>query len=236
MRRILIAANWKMNRPPEGWDTVISPYREHPDVDVVVFPTYLDLERLIKTGIRTGAQCGHEKESGAHTGCISMAMLKEIGCEAVLCGHSERRRDQRETHEDVIRQAKAALAAGLHAIVCIGETKEEREAGREKEVVFAQMQGLPKNITLAYEPVWAINSGNTATPEQAQEMQEFIRINLPADQQQATRILYGGSLSAGTAQAILSQHDIDGGLIGSASLKPDEFRAIVESAAGLRRP
>jgi triosephosphate isomerase len=181
----------------------------------------------------TGAQYGRAEASGAFTGDVSMAMLAKLGCRYVLCGHSERRKFHHETDSMVAEQAVAALEAKLHPIVCVGETAEEREKGKEKDVVLKQIKGLPSGITIAYEPVWAIGTGKTATPKDAQDMHAWIRKHLPRDQQDTTRILYGGSMNAANAEELLKQDDIDGGLIGGASLKPADFKAIVDAAQRL---
>ncbi|PIR48169.1 triose-phosphate isomerase [Candidatus Peregrinibacteria bacterium CG10_big_fil_rev_8_21_14_0_10_55_24] len=234
-RTFLIAANWKMNAAPEGAYAPDSPYRTHSSVDVWVFPTFLDLKDCIAAELVSGGQCGQSEPSGAHTGDVSVRMLADAGCRAVLCGHSERRQGHGETNEDVATQAIAALEAGIHPVICIGETASQRSAGKEKAVVKAQLAPLPKesDITIAYEPVWAIGTGKTATPKQAQDMHAYIRSLLPADRRESTRILYGGSMKLENAQELLSQPDIDGGLIGGASLKPEDFRAIVETALRL---
>ncbi|MDO8648658.1 MAG: triose-phosphate isomerase [Candidatus Peregrinibacteria bacterium] len=234
-RRFLIAGNWKMNIPPIGSFAPESPYRPHPSVDVWVFPTFLDLPGGRNHTLIVGAQCGRPEKEGAFTGDVSMQMLADQHYYAVLCGHSERRRYHGETDEDVARQAKAALDAGLHPIVCVGETLEEREQGKEKDVVKRQIADLPSGIIIAYEPVWAIGTGKTAQPTDAQSMHAFIRGLLPEGDRATTRILYGGSMNAANAEALLSQPDVDGGLIGGASLKPEEFRKIVETAARLIR-
>jgi len=235
MRKLLIAGNWKMNPIPEGALDNDSPYRERADTDIVVFPTFLDIRECIAAKLLTGGQYGHTEGMGAHTGDVSMHMLADAGCRYVLCGHSERRQNHDETNEDVAAQAIVALECGLHPIVCIGETEEEREKKHEKKVVEKQLSVLPleSDITLAYEPVWAIGTGKNATPEQAQEMHAFIRSLLPDDKKDATRILYGGSMKPENAEELLRQIDIDGGLIGGASLKPDDFGTIVKIAAGL---
>jgi len=162
-------------------------------------------------------------------------MLKEIGCTHVLCGHSERRQGHGETNEDVSRQAQAALDLGLHPVICIGETAKQREAGEAESTVHTQLSALPlhSDITIAYEPIWAIGTGNTATPELAQTMHAFIRSLLPDQSREKIRILYGGSMKPENAEELLLKEDIDGGLIGGASLKPDEFATIVSIASSL---
>lgn len=233
-RKPLIAANWKMNPAPKGAFGEDSPYRPHANVDVFVFPTFMDLRACIEAKLVTGAQYGHWEKSGAHTGDVSMAMIAVAGCRSVLCGHSERRRDHHETSEQVVEQAIAALEENLHPIVCIGETEAERDAGQERNVVRAQLGGLPmeQELTIAYEPVWAIGTGKTATPTQAQEMHAFIRSLLPKAVRNSMRILYGGSMKPENAEDLLKQPDIDGGLIGGASLKPEQFTQIVHFASG----
>lgn len=234
-RRLLIAGNWKMHGIPEGALEHDSSYQTHASVDVWVFPTFVDLKECVDAKLYTGAQCGHWEPSGAHTGDVSMEMLASVGCHAVLCGHSERRQHHDESNTDVVEQAIAALENKLHPVVCIGETEEERDAGKEKKIVEEQLKGLPleSDITLAYEPIWAIGTGKTATPEQAQEMHAFIRSLLPEDRQEDTRILYGGSMKPENAEDLLKQEDIDGGLIGGASLKPDAFGEIVQIASSI---
>lgn len=231
-RRLLIAANWKMNPPPAGALGDQSPYREHTDFDVVVFPTFVDLKACVDARLLTGAQYGRPEPAGAYTGDVSMQMLARIGCRYVLCGHSERRAHHHETDGDVAAQVIAALEAKLHPVVCVGETADERAAKKHEKRVSAQLKALPleSDLTIAYEPVWAIGNGDTASAAQAQEMHEFIRTHLPADRAEQTRILYGGSVNDGNAEELLHQHDIDGLLIGGASLKPEEFRKIVEVA------
>lgn len=229
----LIAGNWKMNPPPMGFDAPDSPYRAVSAVDVIVLPTFVDLSAVIAAKLIVGAQCGRPEPSGAFTGDIGIAQLKALGCRYILCGHSERRRYHGETDVMIAEQAIATLEADMHPIVCVGETEEERKAGKEKEVVTRQVKKLPGGITIAYEPVWAIGTGKTATPKDAQEMHNFIRSLLPKDQRDATRILYGGSMNAANAEELLKQPDVDGGLIGGASLRPEEFGRIVGIAEKL---
>lgn len=236
-RKLLIAANLKMNRLPEGALEDNSPYREGANVDVIAMPTLLDIQSCIDARIMTGAQVGqcHNETTGAHTGDVSMQMLADTGVRYVLCGHSERREFHDETNEDVAAQAIAALDANIHPIVCVGESEDQREANEQEVVVKKQISVLPleSDITIAYEPVWAIGTGKTATPRQAQEMHAFIRSLLPEDKRNSTRILYGGSMKPDNAQDLLSQPDIDGGLIGGASLKLDAFGEIVKIALAL---
>jgi triosephosphate isomerase len=226
-KRFLLAANWKMNPAPAGFDAPDSPYRPRKDMDIVVFPSFIDIEKCVKAGLVTGGQWGHPKDAGASTGDVSMAMLKADGCTYVLCGHSERRKNHGETDAFVAEQAKAALAAGLIPIVCVGETDVERTKGKEKEVVETQLAQLPKEISIiAYEPVWAIGTGKNATPKQAQEMHAFIRTLRPT-----ARIIYGGSLTEQNAKELFAQPDVEGGLVGGASLKPSSFAALTQAAA-----
>lgn len=240
-RGYLIAANWKMHVPPEGFDTVDSPYRSAEHAEVMVFAPFLYVSACVKAGLITGAQCGHPEDTGAHTGCVSMAMIKHAGCEAVLCGHSERRHELGETDVLVMQQATSALDHGLHPIVCVGETADQRKAGSQHAVVQSQLSMIlplfsraPRDaqhaaLTIAYEPVWAIGTGVNATPDEAEEMHAFIRSLLPEFAKKSARIIYGGSVTGENASSLLSQQNIDGALIGGASLKPEEFRLIVES-------
>ncbi len=221
-----------MNEPPVGCCTPDSPYRSTSKVDVWVFPSFIDLHSTHFHGLITGAQCGHPTESGAYTGDVSMKMLANQKIHAVLCGHSERRQYHGETNEQVAAQVKSALAVGLCPIVCVGETQAQRDADEAKKIVAAQLASIPldQDLTIAYEPVWAIGTGRTATPEQAQEMHAFIRSLLPDSRRNQTRILYGGSVKAENAASLFQKPDIDGALVGGASLKPAEFREIVEAA------
>lgn len=231
-RKPLIAGNWKMNSAPAGFDAKDSPYRTG-GVDVVVFPAFTDIAKCVHAQIVTGAQYGRAEASGAFTGDVSMPMIAAAGCRYVLCGHSERRRYHHESDEEVAEQAVAALEANLHPVICVGETADEREMKKHKHVIERQLKLLPKSgITIAYEPVWAIGTGKTATPEDAEDMHAFIR-SLLGKEGEGIRILYGGSMNAKNAKDLLSQKNIDGGLIGGASLKIDEFRMIVETASML---
>jgi len=235
-RKPLIAANWKMNARPQ----VLESFAPHEKVDTVVFPTYFDLMPCIQAGLITGAQAGHASDTGAHTGDVSMIMLAEKGCIYVLCGHSERRQYHCETDAYIGEQVAAALKHNIHPIICIGESEKQREAGESQstvqhqlEVILARVAGA--EVTIAYEPIWAISGGDptkaASTPEDAQEMHAFIRSLLPQVQQETTRILYGGSMKPENAEGLLKQPDIDGGLVGSASLDPTKFRDIVMMAA-----
>jgi len=240
-RQPLVAANWKMHTPPTGWDAPDSPYRQKKDaVDVVVFPTLIDMGNSVSAGLTTGAQYGHPESEGAFTGDVSMTMLAKLGCRYVLCGHSERRHHHHETNEMVALQVASAIDAGLTPILCIGETADERELDEQEEVVNRQLSSAlevfgsklkDESCLLAYEPVWAIGNGKTASAEDAQQMHAYIRSILPANIQDGARILYGGSVKPENAAELIAQKDIDGFLIGGASLKPKEFAQIVDAAA-----
>ncbi len=237
MRKFLIAANWKMNSAPDGAFAHDSPYQTHANVDVIVFPTYLDLEHCLDAKIIAGPQYAHAEPSGPHTGDIGMKMAASLGCRYVLCGHSDRRTEHKETDEEVAAQVIAALECGMHPVVCVGETLAERKGGKEHTVIQRQLKALPleSDLTIAYEPVWAISRGDPNTPaataKDAQEMHAFIRSLLPEDRKEMTRILYGGSMKPNNSEKLLGQPDIDGGLIGGASLDPQQFQKIVEIAA-----
>lgn len=233
MRRPLIAANWKMNAAPSGAFDADSPYRGTSSVDAWVFASFLDVRACTEAKVIAGGQYGRTEPNGAFTGDVSMHLLKQAGCHAVLCGHSERRAHHGETDAMVAAQAIAALETGLHPVVCVGETLEERQAGHAKSVVKKQLHALPldSDLTIAYEPVWAIGTGVTASPEEAQEMHSYIRSLLPAEKRESTRILYGGSLKPASAPELLKQPDIDGGLVGGASLEPKAFAELVAMAA-----
>ena len=204
-------------------------------VEVAVCPPYPYLERvselLAGTPIACGAQNMSEHAQGAYTGEVSAAMLREFGCRYAIVGHSERRQLYGESDTQVAAKFAAARSAGITPILCVGETLEEREAGRTEEVVARQLGAILKskdfgNAVLAYEPVWAIGTGRNATPDQAQAVHAFLRARLSAD----VRILYGGSVKAANAAAIFAMPDIDGGLIGGASLVAKEFLEIVRAA------
>jgi triosephosphate isomerase len=237
-RKPIIAANWKMNPAPQGYNTDDSPFRPREDVDVIVFPAHTDLHACVEAFLNTGAQSGRPERTGAFTGDISMHLIATRGCRYVLCGHSERRIHHAENDAFVAEQAIAAIAENLLPIVCVGETADEREMGKAKEVVRRQLDALfgsarPSDLRdqliIAYEPVWAIGTGKTATPADAQEMHAFIRTILPADMRPGTRILYGGSVKPATAAELIAQSDIDGFLVGGASLEIQSFRQIVDT-------
>jgi triosephosphate isomerase len=253
-RKPLMAANWKMNLSLRGAKELLNNLKsaeiDFGKVDVLVAPpfTTLSLARglLSDTAILLGGQNAHWEESGAFTGEISAPMLKEAGCTHVIIGHSERRTHFFETSEMVNRKAVAVLEAGLVPIICIGETLQEREEHKTFDVIreqlseslgsFCQKHVLPQNLIFAYEPVWAIGTGKTATPQEAQEVQAFIRSwlkqSFDTDTSEAVRILYGGSVKPDNIRELMTQPDIDGALIGGASLKADSFLAIVRFYEG----
>lgn len=244
----LIAGNWKMNgMAAAGAElaTGIAAWLRASKVqaDVLICPPFTLLGLVVKavegSGIMVGAQDCHDKESGAHTGDISALQLRDIGCSHVILGHSERRADHGETDAMIQAKAKAAHGAGLTAIVCVGETQAERESGRAFDVVSAQIKGsvpagaTADNTVIAYEPVWAIGTGLVASPEQAQEIHALIRSQLAAllgaDTAAAMRILYGGSMKPDNASALLGLGDVNGGLIGGASLMVEDFTKIISA-------
>ncbi|HVW66606.1 MAG TPA: triose-phosphate isomerase [Candidatus Peribacteraceae bacterium] len=227
-RTPLIAANWKMNAPPQGWDSDESPYRKQDGVEIVVFPTFLDIRTCVEKFLVVGAQCGRPEPTGTYTGDISMELLAQHGCTYVLCGHSERRSHHQESDAFVALQVKAAMDAGLQPILCIGESADERELKQQFDVVKRQLEAmsiLPSII--AYEPVWAIGTGSCPAESDVQEMHANIRSLLPEDKKEGTRILYGGSVKPDNAAGFLKEPDVDGLLVGGASLDPKEFRQIV---------
>ncbi len=231
-RHKLLAANWKMNPPPQGFDLPISPYRRTPDVDVVIFPSAIDIDRCVRAELVVGGQGGRPEENGAFTGDISMAMLAQHGCQAVLCGHSERRQHHGETDQDIAMQVRAAIDAKLLPIVCIGETLAEREAGDAEAVVKRQigvaLNDIEASVVIAYEPVWAIGTGKSASPTDIQSMHAFIRNALPEPLMESP-ILYGGSVKPENCTEIFSCNDVDGALVGGASLDPKSFGAILDN-------
>lgn len=247
MRKRIIAGNWKMNKTPKQAIELVNLIKDGAnsnDVDVVFCVPYVNLATVINelkgTNICVGAQNMHFEESGAFTGEISASMLKEMGVKYVVLGHSERRAYFGETDETVNLKTKVALQNGLTPIVCIGEVLPEREDGIAEEVVKIQvkkaLKGISsedaKNIVLAYEPVWAIGTGKTATSEQAQEICKVVRDTVKElygeSVSEVVRVQYGGSMNASNAKELLSMKDIDGGLIGGASLKA-EFNDIVNA-------
>ncbi len=249
IRKAVIAGNWKMNKTrPEAKALIeaLVPLAKDAGCEVVVCVPFTNLETAVEltkgTNIKVGAQNCHFAKSGAYTGEISADMLTEVGVEYVVLGHSERRQYFAETDETVNKRTKAALEAGLKPIVCVGELLWERECNITEEVIARQIkldfydvsaEDLKKCI-IAYEPVWAIGTGKTATADQAQEVCAFIRNTLAKlygkDVADTITIQYGGSMNAGNAAELLSKPDVDGGLIGGASLKAPDFATIINAA------
>jgi len=246
MRRPLIAGNWKMHKTVAETSAYLEGLlaEDLPDsVDVVCCPTAVSLPAaaMLVTGSRIGlgAQNVHWEESGAFTAELAAPMLTEIGVDWVIVGHSERRTLFADTDETALDRARAAQAGGLEVIYCIGETLAERDAGETFAVLERQTTSLgaldPAHLVLAYEPVWAIGTGRTATPAQAQEAHAFLRVRMASifdgEAAESMRILYGGSLKPSNADELLALADVDGGLIGGASLDVGSFSAIIRAAA-----
>ncbi|HQY77409.1 MAG TPA: triose-phosphate isomerase [Rhodoferax sp.] len=246
MKKKLIAGNWKMNGSSASNEALVKALAAGMDgkdclVAVCVPAPYLgQVQALVaNTGMDLGAQDLSQHESGAYTGEVSAVMLKDFGVRYAIVGHSERRQYHGETDALVALKAQRALANGITPIVCVGETLAEREAGQTEEVVKRQLAAVIhtnghciSEIVVAYEPVWAIGTGKTASPEQAQEVHAVLRAQLKAATPHADRvhILYGGSMNAANAAQLLAQTDIDGGLVGGASLKAPDFLSIVAAA------
>ncbi|MEE4110361.1 MAG: triose-phosphate isomerase [Halieaceae bacterium] len=251
MRQMLVMANWKMNGAQEANRVLIGALRDElggalgaRDVACVICPPHPYLSQVFGllggTGIALGAQdCGHAA-SGAYTGEVAADMLADCGCSYVLVGHSERRQYHQESDALLTAKLEAAARSGLTPVLCVGETQEQREAGQADAVVAAQLRGtlgdMPDltRLVIAYEPVWAIGTGLTATPQEAQEMHVQVRQTLgelDPGSAQKVQILYGGSVKADNAAELFAQNDIDGALVGGASLDAAAFAAIVEAAA-----
>jgi triosephosphate isomerase len=250
MRRKIIAGNWKMNVKPSETATLVKEVAEatkvFTNVEVVCCTPAIDIPAAVAaaagTHVGVGAENAHWEDKGAFTGEISTGMLVDAGAKYVIIGHSERRQYFGETDETVNKRTRAVIAAGLTAIVCVGETLEEREAGRLVSVIERQMNVGLKDVTaadcerlvIAYEPVWAIGTGKTATPDQAQEVHALIRATLAKlvgpETAETVRIQYGGSMKPSNAAELLAKKDIDGGLIGGAALKAVDFAGIVAAA------
>jgi len=234
-RKPFIAGNWKLNNTIAESEELIQALLPRvgavEDVDIVVAPVFLSLQAVVDSArgsaVQVYAQNMHEKDAGAFTGEVSAPMLFELGVYGAVVGHSERRQLFGETDESVARRAAAALEAGLWVIACVGETEAEREAGQTEDVLRRQASVLEANeqLVLAYEPVWAIGTGKTATPEQAQAAHAFLRglIDVP--------VLYGGSVKPDNAAELLALPDADGALVGGASLEVESFAAICKAAA-----
>ncbi|MCR5042259.1 MAG: triose-phosphate isomerase [Clostridia bacterium] len=250
LRKTVIAGNWKMNNTPSETKAMIAELRPlvaDATCDVVLCVPYVDVfaavEAAAGSNIKIGVENIHWAEKGAYTGEISAKMLAETGAEYVIVGHSERRQYFNETDKTVNLRTKAALAGGFKVILCVGETLDQRRSGYTFEVVRHQtamaLTGVSadelKNVIIAYEPVWAIGTGETATDEQANEVNCYIRKVLAdlycENCANATTIQYGGSMNAGNAAGLLAQPDVDGGLIGGASLKPVDFSVIVKAGS-----
>lgn len=255
MRTFLIAGNWKMNAEPSHAKKLASEMAANWSgksfsSEALICPPFISIPAVAEafegSDFKTGAQNVHTEDNGAFTGEISTSMIKDTGCEYVIVGHSERREYNGEDNQVVAAKAKKVIDDGLKAIVCVGEVLEERKANRHQSVVKEQVDAVIKmldkeksdSFVIAYEPVWAIGTGETASPEQAQEMHEFIR-GLIADEwdketADTIRILYGGSMKPANAEELLSQSDVDGGLIGGASLKADSFSEIIEISESIK--
>jgi triosephosphate isomerase len=245
MRRKLIAGNWKMNGSKAQLGELVAisaAAREAAGIDVAICPpfTLIALALPRAGGMAIGAQDCHPEDKGAHTGSISAPMIVDAGARMVIVGHSERRAEQGETDEVVCAKADAALRQGLVTIICVGESEAEREAGKAIEVVTAQLKhSIPADagsgeIVIAYEPIWAIGTGKTATPADVAEMHAAIRAflaNAFGERGGRIRILYGGSVNAGNAAALFAVEDVDGALVGGASLIAEQFVPIIEAAA-----
>lgn len=244
MRTPLIAANWKMNKTIDEtaafFDALLPVIKNVTDVDVIVAPPFTSIATAAAktqgSSVKLAAQNVFYEEKGAFTGEISSAMLIDAGCEAVIIGHSERRHIMNETDEIINKKIRTARAHGLEILFCIGELLAEREAGKTTDVLRRQiiggLAGIPADgIVVAYEPVWAIGTGKTATPELAQEAHEFIRSVLTEHYGEIARnirILYGGSVTPDNVAGLMACPDIDGALVGGASLKPDSFAQLVQ--------
>ncbi|MFL9842196.1 triose-phosphate isomerase [Sphingomonas sp. ST-64] len=248
MRRKLVAGNWKMNGVTDSLGEVAKIAKAaaaNPGIDVALCPpaTLIAPAVAVAGGMPIGGQDCHENDSGAHTGCISAPMLKDAGATLTIVGHSERRADQNETSHDAWAKAAAAHRHGLNVILCVGETEAERNAGRAERVVQAQIEkSVPEDaegswFTLAYEPRWAIGTGRTPTLEDIASIHAIARAKLGTmigdDRAQGIRILYGGSVTGANAASILAVDNVDGALVGGASLTAEKFVPIIEAAAKL---
>ena len=252
MRRKYVAGNWKMNLNVAKAKALVEGIKAKVSgdvpVDLAVFPPFTMLSAMAEavkgSAIRLGAQNCYFEPEGAFTGEVAPAMLLDVGCEWVLIGHSERRHILGETNAMLKKKVVAALKTGLKVIYCVGEKLDEREAGRTETVLHQQIHEVLgpdvslANVVIAYEPVWAIGTGKTATPAQAQEAHAYIRQEIGklynGQAAQALRIQYGGSVKASNAKELMSQPDVDGALVGGASLKADEFVGIIEGAIAAR--
>lgn len=249
MRKKIVAGNWKMNNDLAQTETLLSEiktqWNKEPQARVIVAPAFTNLysafRALRETPIEVAAQNMHQSDSGAFTGEISAAMLKSIGVNTVILGHSERRSHFGETDAVLAEKVETAMKNEMEVIFCVGEELEDRQQGNEFDVIKAQLEkglfNIKKeswgNVIIAYEPVWAIGTGETASPEQAQDMHAFIRKTVAGsfgeEIADSVSILYGGSVKPGNAKEIFAKDDVDGGLIGGASLKAEDFMAIVQA-------
>jgi triosephosphate isomerase len=247
-RTPLLVANWKMHKTVEETESFLDDFLPNPPdgvADVVLSPPYLALgvavARCAETPVRVAAQNMHEEPEGAFTGEVSAPMLLELGVDGVILGHSERRQYFGESDEALARKVPAALRAGLEPILCIGENESQRDSDETEGVLTRQIEadladveeGRLADVVIAYEPIWAIGTGRTATPDQAQDAIAMIRgliESRSSDAAGAIRILYGGSVKPDNAAELISQADVDGALVGGASLDPADFAAIVEAA------
>ncbi len=256
MRQLLIAGNWKMNAGPTEAkklaDDLVAEWNGRETAsEVLICPPYVSLPFVVKSfresSFKSGAQNVHTEDNGAYTGEISTSMLKELTCDYVILGHSERREYFLETDELIAKKVSKVLSDGMRPILCVGEKLDQRKAGQQEDIVQSQLKKVLTELpgssagdfVIAYEPVWAIGTGETATPEQAQQMHAFIRSYLTDmwDEEAAgkVRILYGGSMKPDNARELLEQDDVDGGLIGGASLKTDSFSEIISIAESISK-
>jgi triosephosphate isomerase len=224
--RVLVAGNWKMFKGPAETVAFLDAFEPPAGVEIAVCPPFTSLAAAVGRGIPVFAQNVHWADEGAFTGEVSAAMLRELGVEGAVVGHSERRQLFGETDETVRLRCEGALAAGLQVIACVGETEAEREAGETDAVLRRQVAAIPRHdsLVIAYEPVWAIGTGKTATPELAQTAHETIK------ELHDTRVLYGGSVKPENAAELMAQPAVDGALVGGASLEPASFAAICSAA------
>ena len=250
MRTPFLAGNWKMNLHRREALDLVGALRQHlgarTDVEVAVFPPFVYVDEIARalagSPIKVGAQNCCDEESGAFTGEVSVSQLRDVGADLVVLGHSERRHIYGENDELINRKVARALAGGLEVILCVGETLEEREAGRTEDVVRTQLHGGlvgvsaadMQRVTIAYEPVWAIGTGVVASPEQAGEVHSYLRGLLAglysAAVADGVRIQYGGSVKPNNVKELMAVTDVDGALVGGASLKPDDFLPIIDFA------
>jgi triosephosphate isomerase len=223
---VLIAANWKMYKGPKATREFLGAFAAPDGIEVVIAPSFVSLRPAVESGRTIYAQNVHWGSEGAFTGEVSVAMLEEIGVAGAIVGHSERRQYFGETDETTAKRAVAALAGDLGVIACVGETEAERAAGETETVLHRQVGALPQDerLVIAYEPVWAIGTGRTATPELAEQAHALIKSLLDVP------VLYGGSVKPENAAELLAQPSVDGALVGGASLDPESFTAICRAA------